>query len=593
MTSAPSIDRDQILQAYPLEEVMQQGGVEFTRIQGRLMCKCPFHADGTPSLSVDLEKGLWKCFGCNKGGTSIDFIAFSTGEDSKAVYRRLATELTGASPAPRKQLQPKASPVDAPKEEKVKDSWPVPGKDTPVAVYPYVTLFGQMTYEVCRFERPNPTKPSGYDKTFRQRHRGEAGSWVWNMDGVERVLFRLPEVAASGVVWLAEGEKDALNLTKIGLCGTCNVGGAGKWMDGYTDSLAGKDVAICGDNDEPGKKHVELVFDSICKRAKSVRIIRLPEAYKDASDYIASWKTPEEAKTALDDLFHSATPFVQGSKLALFSFVELETRYKSYISKIAESSLSLSSWIPALSPLRRLVPGDLVTFLAGTGVGKTSILANIAIHAKPLPTLFFELELPDQSMFERFVGIKCNFSGRQVEEGYKVQDEVGPEALHRHFGHIAISTESSMTTMDLESTIIRSELKTGVKPKLVLLDYIQLMKGPGKSRYEQRSSVAEELKIVAKTTQTIIILSSQIGRKGQDDSPEVHMSDGKESGSIENSSGVVIGVWRDPEDPSLMTMRVLKATKGGAGLEVPCTYDLHSLKITQRSSAQNSTPHND
>ena len=130
MTSAPSIDRDQILQAYPLEEVMQQGGVEFTRIQGRLMCKCPFHADGTPSLSVDLEKGLWKCFGCNKGGTSIDFIAFSTGEDSKAVYRRLATELTGASPAPRKQLQPKARPVDAPKEEKVKDNWPVPGKDT-------------------------------------------------------------------------------------------------------------------------------------------------------------------------------------------------------------------------------------------------------------------------------------------------------------------------------------------------------------------------------------------------------------------------------------------------------------------------------
>lgn len=949
-----SISREEILAAYPLERVLDQYGIELSRQSGRLMCRCPFHADGTPSMSIDLAKGVWNCFSGCGGGSSIDFIARMSNEDPKATYGRLARELTGSMPtAPVATLKPKVDqhkPAAA-SPEKPADKWPT-RKDSPTAVYTYQTLFGSLAYEVLRFERANPEKASGKDKTFRQRHKDKEGNWVYNMDGIERVLYRLPEITSSPVVWICEGEKDVDNLTALGIMATCNVGGAGKWLDGYTDSLAGKDIAICGDNDQPGKDHVELVFQSVSKKAKSVRLIRLPEAIKDASDFIATFETVDLAKKALEDLFHSATPFIQGHKIPLYSFVEMEQRYKFYIQKIEEQSFSLSGWLPALSPLRRLVPGDLVTFLAGTGVGKclgkgtkivrydgslvevenvevgdllmgpdskprrvmalgrgseemfkitprsgepftcnashilslkktgggefceisvaeynqkskkfkhlwklwkagvelpvarldippymlglwlgdgtsskpeitsgdveivryvkdyaksincrtnittgsgcvtiritsrqtdykkakicnkcgaghvlarglcvrcysygkyhskftpypknafykgltklglinskripsvyqsssreqrlellagivdtdgycpkrscaiittvskdladdycllarslgfltsvrikktsirstgykgtaynvtlcgdvhdiptkltrrrpagsvqrkqktsafrvesigrgeyygfqlsgdglfllgdytvthnTSILTNIAIHARPIPTLFFELELPDASMFERFVGIECGMSGRQVEEGYKVQDEVGPAALQTRLGHVHICPEAAISISDLESIIVRSELKTGVKPQIVLLDYIQLMKGNGKSRYEQRSSVAEDLKSVAKSTQTIIILSSQIGRREEGEDPTVGLSDGKESGSIENSSGVVIGAWRDLEEPSVMIMRVLKATKGGAGIEVRCRYNLQSLRITQLESS--------
>lgn len=586
-SQAPSISREEILAAYPLERVLDQYGIELSRQSGRLMCRCPFHADGTPSMDINLTKGVWNCYAGCGGGSSIDFIARMSNEDPKATYGRLARELTGSMlTAPIAAPKPKADqprPAAA-SPEKPADKWPT-RKDTPVAVYTYQTLFGSLAYEVLRFERANPEKASGKDKTFRQRHKDKEGNWVHNMDGVERVLYRLPEIASSPVVWICEGEKDADNLTALGLVTTCNVGGAGKWLDGYTDSLAGKDIAICGDNDQPGKDHVELVFQSVSKKAKSVRLIRLPEAIKDASDFIATFETVELAKKALEDLFHSATPFIQGHKIPLYSFVEMEQRYKFYIQKIEEQSFSLAGWLPALSPLRRLVPGDLVTFLAGTGVGKTSILTNIAIHARPIPTLFFELELPDASMFERFVGIECGLSGRQVEEGYKVQDEVGPTALQTRLGHVHICPEAAISISDLESIIVRSELKTGTKPQIVLLDYIQLMKGNGKSRYEQRSSVAEDLKSVAKSTQTIIVLSSQIGRREEGEDPTVGLSDGKESGSIENSSGVVIGAWRDLEEPSVMIMRVLKATKGGAGIEVRCRYNLQSLRITQLESS--------
>lgn len=35
---------------------------------------CPFHKDKNPSLSIDLDRGLWHCFTCNMGGDIIRFI---------------------------------------------------------------------------------------------------------------------------------------------------------------------------------------------------------------------------------------------------------------------------------------------------------------------------------------------------------------------------------------------------------------------------------------------------------------------------------------------------------------------------------------
>lgn len=36
---------------------------------------CPFHEDATPSCSINLERGIFKCFGCAESGNVLDFIA--------------------------------------------------------------------------------------------------------------------------------------------------------------------------------------------------------------------------------------------------------------------------------------------------------------------------------------------------------------------------------------------------------------------------------------------------------------------------------------------------------------------------------------
>ena len=62
---------------------------------------CPFHDDATPSLSVDPEKGLWRCFGCGEGGDAITFLQKARGL-SFGEAADLWREMSGEEPKHRK-----------------------------------------------------------------------------------------------------------------------------------------------------------------------------------------------------------------------------------------------------------------------------------------------------------------------------------------------------------------------------------------------------------------------------------------------------------------------------------------------------------
>jgi 5S rRNA maturation endonuclease (ribonuclease M5) len=439
-----------------------------------------------------------------------------------------------------------------------------------VCTYQYQDHNGQDAYQVVRL------KP----KSFRQRHMVE-GKWIWSMDGVERVLYRLPQVIASEQVIIVEGEKDADKLVELGFCATCNVGGAGKWLDSYTESLAGKDIIICGDNDDAGKKHVDIVFESIADKAKKVRIVHLPKTIKDASDYLESFKTAQEAKRGLEELMDISHPFIKGKKLPLSALMDIEGVYHRHVCSSGESSFDWGRWLPTMGrSIRPSMPGELVFILGNTGHGKTAVLGQIAMKALPLPTLLFELELPPELLFERFVANKTKMTCKQVAEAYKSGDMLG-KSLDKAFPNLLVCTEARVSLDSLEEYISRAELRLGERPKLVLVDYIQLMPGAGANRRERVSDIAEGLKALAKSTRTIIICTSQVHRPGEEE--EIGAYSAKETGSIENSCGLLLGVWLDKGDSTLMHVKVLKSTKGGGGTEVLCNFDGSRMTITERS----------
>ncbi len=166
-----------------------------------------------------------------------------------------------------------------------------------VAAYDYFDEHSVLRFQVVRRA----------DKTFSQRRPDGRGGWIWNLDGVPRVLYRLPQilVAPPGErVYVVEGEKDTDALAAQGLQSTTAPGGAGKWGPAYSEALRGRHVVVLVDADAPGRAHGAQVAAALRGVAESVRVLDLhPDRHDgaDVSDWLAeggTWQRLELAAAA-------------------------------------------------------------------------------------------------------------------------------------------------------------------------------------------------------------------------------------------------------------------------------------------------------
>ena len=277
--------------------------------QGSWICRCPAHDDSTESLHVKL--------GRNKYGKDIILVKCFAGCDRESIVRALGLTMKDLTVQPRED----APPWDERNVRKATPTWekraaanrppaePKPGNDHGAkkieCTYPYTDEEGKLLYEAVRYRFDDGSK------TFRQRRPDpeRPGQWIWELKDTQLVLYRLPAVkaamAAGDAIWIAEGEKDADNLARMGLCGTTAPMGAGKWNKGkYTDSLKGATCYILPDNDEPGWQHAREIAQTLEGTAAHTRILDLKRIWpeiplkNDVSDLIAHMGE-EKAKEAL------------------------------------------------------------------------------------------------------------------------------------------------------------------------------------------------------------------------------------------------------------------------------------------------------
>jgi 5S rRNA maturation endonuclease (ribonuclease M5) len=588
--------REQILRENPLDAYLASRGIKLIGAGSERKCKCPLHKDKSPSMSVNLKMQVWTCYAGCGGGSVLDLMSRLEGVSVGELMKRLGDE-------PEKQR-----PQTERNEPKVPILMEATVRPKLVKTYNYTTATRELVYQACRLEpkgfrqrRPNPnhnaTAKAGADNP----------AWLWNMEGVERVLYQLPIVLKTKTpIWVTEGEKDADNLTQCGCIATCNVGGAGKWMDAYSENLKNREVILCGDNDKAGVEHMKEVLESLAGKAKVVRVVKVPSPAKDISEWLESQKwiltegqSEAEAKfLALQTLVNAAPMFERGINLPVLSMAELEREYAHSVTVSHTRSLDFTSWLPSLGrAVRPLVGGEMVGILAGTAVGKTALASNLVMHAAPLWTVFFEQELPGSLTFERLAAMATVIPSREVYNAYRGNSGMNVNWRDTgKLGHIFVCTRSRLTVEQMEELIVKSELKIGERPALVVVDYIQLMGGKGERR-ERVANAAEGLKALAKNTNTIVAVISQISRKDSE-YEEVHLYDAKEAGEIENSCGLVLGAWRSEQDTSLLTLRVLKNTKGYPGATIKCNFDGERMLITERAEEVDTgpsyhAPHND
>jgi hypothetical protein len=238
---------------------------------------CPFHPDTKPSLSIDLSTGRYNCYGnCSTPtfGSVFDFhmkLYSCTYQEALQALTLFLT--TGAN-----------KPMLTSKE--------------PTNIYSYLDENSNLVFQVCKYAD---------ERKFLQRRPKKDGSdgWVWNLKGVQPILYNLPNLskAPKDDVYIVEGEKDADRLIDLGYLATCNPFGAGKWRDEYNKYFKDRIVVIIPDNDLVGKKHAEQIASSLYDFAKEIKIYFLPrlQEKQDVSDWLDKGYTEDN----LLDLYDS------------------------------------------------------------------------------------------------------------------------------------------------------------------------------------------------------------------------------------------------------------------------------------------------
>ena len=266
--------------------------------------------------------------------------------------------------------------------------------------------------------------------------------------------------------------------------------------------------------------------------------------------------------------------------------MDLADDYSAYIAKLKERKIGLG-WTEVDTTMRGIAPGEVVTIIAKSGVGKTAVLQNICIWlaCQRVTNLFCSMEQPLAQCFERFVQMVTNQSGTVVEENWEATEKATREFVNSELGSYTLTCGiPGLTLPKLEEALDAAEAKTGKIVEVVAIDYMGLLDTHelDSTLYGQVSRAARELKNLAKRRDLVVILLCQVNRAAGDegDTP-LTMHSGRESGAIEESADFLIGLYRPDikTDNRKICLQLLKSRKGSLGTW-DLNFDTKSLRIT-------------
>jgi replicative DNA helicase len=200
-------------------------------------------------------------------------------------------------------------------------------------------------------------------------------------------------------------------------------------------------------------------------------------------------------------------------------------------------------------------PGDLIIVAGRPSMGKTSLALNFAMNATDVereeqtPTAVFSLEMSKEQLALRLLCATARVNLKSLRTGYLSREDWSALALAA--GKISdqpifIDDTPSINTLEIRAKARRLKKEHGVG--LIVVDYLQLMKGATKSesREKEISEISRSLKALAKELEAPVLALSQLNRKVEDrPNKRPQLADLRESGAIEQDADVIVFLYRD------------------------------------------------
>lgn len=226
--------------------------------------------------------------------------------------------------------------------------------------------------------------------------------------------------------------------------------------------------------------------------------------------------------------------------------IELASKKKGNVTGIATGFVDLDYRTSGLQP------SDLVLVAARPSMGKTAFVLNIAQYVafhNNLATAIFSLEMSKEQLVNRLFALEARVDAQLLRSGNLADSDW--EKLIEGAGTIGkskliIDDTPGISISELCSKCRKYKLEHDLK--LIIIDYLQLMSGSGRSdsRQQEISDISRSLKGLARELNVPVIALSQLSRQvEQRPDHRPMLSDLRESGAIEQDADVVMFIYRD------------------------------------------------
>ncbi|MDD5408549.1 MAG: replicative DNA helicase [Candidatus Omnitrophica bacterium] len=226
-----------------------------------------------------------------------------------------------------------------------------------------------------------------------------------------------------------------------------------------------------------------------------------------------------------------------------------------------------------------LQPSDLIIIAGRPSMGKSAFALGIAEYAgviEKVPTAVFSLEMSKEQLVQRMLCSHARVDAHKVRTGYLATSDwprLTAAAGKLSEAPIYIDDTPAISVMELRARARRLKSHHGIK--LIILDYMQLMRGSAmnmESRQQEISEISRSLKALARELSVPVIAISQLSRAVEsrtDHRPQ--LSDLRESGAIEQDADVVVLILREeyytpsPDNQGIAEAIIAKQRNGPVG----------------------------
>jgi replicative DNA helicase len=196
-------------------------------------------------------------------------------------------------------------------------------------------------------------------------------------------------------------------------------------------------------------------------------------------------------------------------------------------------------------------PSDLIIVAGRPAMGKTAFCLNVAQYAAieaKIPVAIFSLEMSKEQLALRMLCSEAEVDGQKLRSGFLTESDWPKLTLAAgNLSEAPLFIDDSPAITNLEIRAKARRLKAEHDLGLIIVDYLQLMKGRRAERREQEiSEISRSLKALAKELSVPVIAISQLSRKTEDrPSRRPQLADLRESGAIEQDADVIIFIYRE------------------------------------------------